>query len=166
MGSYVRVFQFREFSQQLFFALGQFLGYFDVRLYEQVAQLTASGVGHSPSTQSEYVSRLGSLGNVQICSSVQSRDFDGRAQRRLGIPDGQPQDQVVAFTLKQAMRTKAYKAIAVAWRTSIGARFTLASQTDSHSVVDARGNRHVQRNAVLRVSVASASTAGVGNHRA
>jgi len=58
---------------------------------------------------------------------------------------GTEQCNVVAIALEDIVLLEANLDVQVAWRSAVGARFTIASAADAHAVVDAGGDFDFQR---------------------
>src|SRR5438477_2130289 len=92
----------------------------------------------SANAQSAF--RLGAFGNFQRVFAFQCWNANFRSQRGLGVRDRYHAMQIVAFTLEERMLFHVQNNIKIACPTTMHAAFTKARETNSSSILDARGN--------------------------
>src|SRR6476620_9072253 len=93
-------------------------------------------------------------------------NFNRGAQSGLAVGNGKAEDEVIAFALEDLVLLDADKAVTVAWRAArVGALFTVACQSHSHTVIDALGDRDVELGTLFGLATAAAVGAGIGDKR-
>lgn len=160
------MFEFRELAQQAFLFGRQFAGHFDQRLHAEVATPPAARIDDTLAADREDFTAVRPRWNAEHMRTVECGDFDFGSQSCLAVGHRQLQQQVIAVAVEQAVRLDGHKQMAIARRSAIRTRFTLASETDAHAVVDAGGNINRSLDPLCFQAATSAIDAGMADRLA
>ena len=116
---------------------------------------------NSAAAELELVAGLGSVVNFEADLSVQGRDDDLRAQRRLHKGHRHLAKDVVSLPLKEGMRPHRHGHMEVAGRAAVGTGVAAASHRKHLSVVDAGRHGNLQVAGAADASLSRTGRAGI-----
>ncbi len=106
-----------------------------------IATPVAVQVGYPFAAHFNHFTRLCSGGDAELLLTVQRGHFNVGTQARLGDIHCQIKQHIVVFSPEEAMGSYMHNHVHVAFRAAVHARFTLSSQADLRSTVNACRNR-------------------------
>src|SRR5437762_5854115 len=129
----------------------------------QIALHRAAHRTNSFVAQTEYLTRLCFLWNLDLRVTVERRNLDLAAERRRGKADRHLAMQIGTLALEHRMRLQIDDDVQVARRTCVRAAFTFTTQANAIVLVDTGWNFHRQRLVLLDAPGAMTRHTRIGN---
>ena len=123
-------------------------------------------VGHAASTHAHVAAVLRALGNLDVHRSVDARNLELGAQRRLRKANRNHALQVVAMALEKVMRTHRQHNVQVALDAARAPGVAFSCVADAGSILNAWRHLHVQTDLLGGARLSAARRAWIADHLA